>query len=204
MGHYTYKCTLAGVQNMLTKFRLNMLNREASNPKSKPQKIIESLKINEGMVVGDIGSGGGFFAEEFSNKVSNKGFVYAIDVKQENLNYIKDVFNKKGIVNVNLIKANPHKIDLPEGSVDLFFMRNVVHHLHQQVEYFKNLRKLLKSKGKVAIIDYKNRKLSFTGLFGHYTRVNDLIDMMDNAGFYPLEEYDFLPDQLFIIFALKS
>jgi arsenite methyltransferase len=189
---------------MLNEFKLNMLNREASNQKNKPEKIIECLKLNEGMIVGDIGSGGGFFVQEFSKKVGDNGLIYGIDVKQENLDFIKVILNKKDIFNVKLTKAEPDKIDLPEKSVDLFFMRNVFHHLHQQVEYFKNIRKLLKEQGKVAIIDYKNRKLSITGLFGHYTPETDLIDIMDDAGFYPQEKYNFLQDQLFIVFALKS
>ena len=91
-------------------------------------------------------------------------------------------------------------MNLPEKSVDLFFLRNVFHHLPDRVEYFKNIKKLLKDDGKIAIIDYKKKGFSFTGLFGHYTPENVLMDTMDKAGFSPLEKFDFLPDQLFIIF----
>ena len=68
---------------MLTGFRLKMLNREASSPKNKPLEIIEHLNIQDGMVVGDIGSGGGYFTHEFSRKVGREGQVYAIDVNQK-------------------------------------------------------------------------------------------------------------------------
>jgi predicted methyltransferase len=47
-----------------------MLNREASSPKNKPVEIIEHLNIYNGNVVGDIGSGGGFFTREFSREVA--------------------------------------------------------------------------------------------------------------------------------------
>ena len=70
--------------------------------------------------------------------------------------------------------------------------------------YFKNIKKILKDNGKIAIIDYKKGKLSFTGLFGHYTPENVLLEIMDGAGFHALEKHDFLPDQLFVIFSKEG
>ena len=189
---------------MLTDFKLKMLNQKASSEKNKPDKIIEHLNLKEGMIVGDIGCGGGFFTHEFSKKVGNEGVVYAIDVDQKSLDFITDNLKKERNKNVKTIIASSNGINLPKESVDLFFLRNVFHHLPEPVEYFKNLKKSLKENGKIAIIDYKNRKFSFTGLFGHYTTKNALIDIMDKAGFHPLENYDFLKDQLFIIFTKKS
>jgi arsenite methyltransferase len=188
------------VIKMFTEFRLQMLNREASSPKNKPFNIIECLNIQDGMVVGDIGSGGGYFTHEFSKQVGNDGQVYAIDVNQKSLDYIVKTLEKEEIMNVKTVLANLNGIHLPEKSVDLFFLRNVFHHLPERVEYFKNIKKLLKDDGKIAIIDYEKKGFSFTGLFGHYTPENVLIDMMDKAGFSPFEKFDFLPDQLFIIF----
>lgn len=189
---------------MLTGFRLKMLNREASSPKNKPLDIITHLKLKKGMVVGDIGSGGGYFAGEFSKIVGDTGLVYAIDVNQRSLDFIESNLEKEAIENVKGILARPDGIELPVGSVDLFFLRNVFHHLPEQAEYFRGIKKLLKSNGKIAIIDYKKKKFSFTGLFGHYTPENVLIYVMDSVGFYPFQKHDFLPDQLYIIFARKS
>ncbi|HMK53246.1 MAG TPA: class I SAM-dependent methyltransferase [Methanobacteriaceae archaeon] len=188
---------------MLTELRLKMLNREASSSKNKPLEIIKNLNIEKGMVVGDIGSGGGYFTSEFSRKVGEKGKIYAIDVNQKSLDFIERNLKTEGIKNFKTILANPKAIDLPEKSVDLFFLRNVFHHLPEQVEYFKNIKKFLKDDGKIAIIDYKKKGFSFTGLFGHYTPEDVLIDIMDNAGSVPLEKFNFLPDQLFIIFKNK-
>ena len=185
---------------MLTKFRLKMLNREASSPKNKPVEIIEHLNIYNGNVVGDIGSGGGFFTREFSREVGSKGQVYAIDTHQKSLDYIEDDIQKEGIQNVQTILADPDRIKLPEKRVDLFFLRNVFHHISNPIEYFQNLKGSLKDNGKIAIIDYNRKKLSFTGIFGHYTSEIVLLDIMKQAGFSLLEKYDFLPDQLFMIF----
>jgi ubiquinone/menaquinone biosynthesis C-methylase UbiE len=185
---------------MLTEFRFKMLNREASSPKNKPLKIIEHLNLHDGMVVGDIGSGGGYFTNEFSRKVGMDGQVYAIDTDEKALDFIKNHLLTGDVQNVETLLVNPDGINLPEKSVDIFFLRNVFHHIPNQAEYFKGLEKFLKDDGEIAIVDYNKRKLSFTGLFGHYTSEIALLDIMKQAGFSLQEKYDFLPDQLFMVF----
>lgn len=56
---------------------MRILNKEASSSKNKPDEIIEHLNIKEGITVGDIGCGGGFFTYEFSKRVGDEGIVYA-------------------------------------------------------------------------------------------------------------------------------
>jgi arsenite methyltransferase len=73
-------------------------------------------------------------------------------------------------------------------------LRNTFHHLPEPIEYFRKLKNLLKQNGQIAIIDFKNKKLSLMGLLGHYTPYNELLEIMDQAGFYPTSSYDFLDD----------
>ncbi|MDO5836753.1 MAG: methyltransferase domain-containing protein [Methanobacterium sp.] len=188
---------------MLNEFRLKMLNREASSPKNKAKKIIKHLNIQKGHVIGDIGSGGGFFTQEFSREVGSEGQVQAIDIHQNSLDFMGNNLQNEGIQNVQPILAKSEGIKLPENSVDLFFLRNVFHHISNQVEYLQNLKSPLKQDGRIAVIDYNKRKLSLTGLFGHYTSDISLLDRMNQAGFSLLEKHDFLPDQLFMIFEKK-
>jgi arsenite methyltransferase len=185
---------------MFTEFRLKMLNREAASPKNKSSTIIKNLNLREGMTVGDIGSGGGYFTHEFSRKVGNDGQVYAIDVNGDALDYISSNMSKEGINNVKTIRANPNGSNLPFG-VDIFFLRNVFHHLHDQEGYFRNIKEHLNQDGQIAIIDFNKKQLSFCGLLGHYTPDDVLLDVMSRAGYYLQEKHDFLPSQLFMIFA---
>ncbi|MDO9044817.1 MAG: class I SAM-dependent methyltransferase [Methanobacteriaceae archaeon] len=189
---------------MLTEFRLKMLNREADSPKNKSLEIIKNLNIENGMVVADIGTGGGYFTKEFSRKVRENGIVHAIDINQKALDFISNNLEKESIKNVKTLLANPNGINLPEKSVDLIFLRNAFHHLPEQEKYFKNIKQFLKDDGKIAIIDYKQKGFSLVGLFGHYTPENELLDIMDRAGFSSLQKFDFLPNQLFITFEKKS
>ena len=74
----------------------------------------------------------------------------------------------------------------------------------EPTEYFKNLRQFLKDDGKIAIMDYKKKGFSFVGFFGHYTPEETIIDIMEKAGFYVSEKFDFLDNQSFIIFKMSE
>jgi len=184
----------------LSNLRLKMLNRRASAPGSKLGEVIESLNIQESDTVADIGSGGGYFTLEFAKRVGKSGKVYAVDTKQENLDYVKAQSEREGINNVVTVLADD-EIGLPEKSVDLVFMRNVVHHLPEPARYFADLKRFLKPDSRVAIIDYKKGGgFSFTQLFGHYIEEAVLLDEMERAGYDLMARFDFLPEQSFNIF----
>jgi arsenite methyltransferase len=94
-------------------------------------------------------------------------------------------------------------VNLPEKSVDLIFLRNVFDHLYGQEEYFRNIKKILKDDGKIAIIEYNHKRFSLSGFLGHYTPENKLLDVMGRVGFSRLEKFDFLPNKLFMTFEKK-
>jgi ubiquinone/menaquinone biosynthesis C-methylase UbiE len=189
---------------MLTSLFLRTLNREASSPKHKSGEIIRTLQIEEGFRVADIGSGGGFFTLQFARRVGKTGRVYAVDARAEYLEFVRREAEKAGLDNVAFVLAKKGDMALPEGSLDLVFLRNVFHHLPEPGKYFGDLKRSLKPKGKVAIIEHKKKAgFSFVALFKHYTPSEDIVTRLEDAGYFPVESFDFLPEQTFNMFALK-
>lgn len=180
---------------MFDEYKMKMLNKKAASSDSKSSEILENLEIKRGDIVGDIGAGGGYFSLELSKEVGENGKVYTADVSQKSLDYI----NRQNKSNVQTVLVDSERLVLPE-SVDMFFLRNVFHHLPDPLEYFKNLSLYLKNDGKIAIIDYKKKGFSFIGMFGHFTSEEDIIKILKEAGFAVYKRHDFLPEQSFIIF----
>lgn len=187
---------------MFDNYKLNMLNKKAASLENRPIEVLKSLNIHTGDIIGDIGTGGGYFTFEFSRKVGKNGRVYAIDTNQKSLAFIDDKSKKEMINNIKPVLADQNGFLLPE-TIDMFFLRNVFHHLPEPVGYFKNIKQFLKKDGKIVIMDYKKEKSSFVGMFGHYTPEETVIDTMKRAGFDVSEKFDFLPKQSFIIFKMK-
>ena len=186
-------------------FKAKMFNKKASDPKSKPDQILETLALQPGQNIADIGAGGGYFSLRFADAVGRGGKVYAVDTNPEFLEFIGNSAVEKGLNNVKTVLATEGKLILPEKSLDFVFVRNAYHHLPNRVEYFRNLTGLLKPEGKIVIIEYKRGGLfSFHRIFGHYVPKETIVEEMEEAGYRLEKDSDFLPKQSFTIFSLKK
>jgi len=178
-----------------------MFNKKASNPKNKPDQIVEAMALKPGQSIADIGAGGGYFSLRFAEMVGKKGKVYALDTNPGFLEFIKNSVKEKKLNNVITNLATEDRLDLPEKSLDFIFMRNITHHISNRVKYFENLKKFLKPDGKIIIIEYKpSKSFSFRGLFGHHVAKETVIREMKEAGYLLEKEFDFLPEQHFTIY----
>ncbi len=185
--------------------KAEMLNKTASEPKNQPNRILETLNLKQGQTVVDIGSGGGYFTLRFADSVGKNGRIIAVDTEPKFLEYIKSIMEEKMITNIDTIITEKERLILPERSVDLIFMRNVCHHISNRPQYFRQLKKVLKSDGRVAIIDYiRGNKISFHRIFGHYTAKEKIIEEMNEAGYKLNKDEEFLPEQSFTIYSLKE
>jgi len=190
----------------MKKLIAKMFNKKASNPKNKPDEIIKNLKIFSGQHIADIGSGGGYFSFRFAKLVGNKGKVYSIDTNKDLLELISNNGKQQEQSNIITILATEKNIPLPEGAIDLIFMRNVYHHLQNRIDYVKKLKKMLKSNGKVVIIEYKkkDRSFGFHRPSGHYVIPEVIIREMETAGYQVEKQHFFLPEQSFTVFSLHK
>lgn len=182
----------------MDKDKAKHFNDSASRKISQSEKIIQELNISLNDIVIDFGSGGGYYTNKFAEIVGENGIVYAIDNNKDLLDYVK---SKSKLDNIKPILFSGQPLPIEEGSVNLIFMRNVTHHLKKRTDIFKSLKKLLKTDGKITVIDYKKGKLfSFHGIFGHSVKKEKIIAEMKNAGFKVFKSFNFIEHQHFTIF----
>ena len=166
----------------------------------QPERVIQSLKIQPGSHVADLGSGSGYFTVRLAKAVGTTGKVYAVDIDVEMNDAVAKRAKNEGVPNVEVILARPDDPLLPANGIDLIFTSNTYHHLHNRVAYFANLRRYLRPDGRVAIIDF-DRRSWFEGMFNHYTPSEFIKREMEQAGYTLQREFDFLDRQSFLIFA---
>jgi len=185
--------------------KAEMFNKKASDPKNKPDQVLEALRLRSGQTVADIGAGGGYFSLRFADAVGRQGRVFAVDTDLGFLEFIKNSAKEKGLDNVETILATEDELPLPRGSLDLVFMRNVTHHLPNRVNYFRKLKDMLKPTGRIAIIEYRRGGgFSFHRMFGHFVPKEVIVTEMRKAGYQLKEDFDFLPEQSFTIFSTHN
>jgi cyclopropane fatty-acyl-phospholipid synthase-like methyltransferase len=160
-------------------------------------KVVEALKVKPDDRVCDLGSGSGLFTRPLARKASGKGVVYAVDIDSELLKYVERAALEQKLANIKPLLASETDPKLPEA-VDLITIIDTLHHIGNQAEYLKGLKKYLKPGGRVAVIDFSrdwpagHEKMAYT--------VSDLDGWMTAAGFKRVEQYDFLENNFFVVY----
>ena len=196
--HYLVVLLLSGGAACTT---LKVLDYEGWNRDEwqHPQQVVESLGIQKGGQIADIGSGGGYFTFRLEKSVSPGGTVFAVDLDEGLNDYVRQEALARGLDNVQVITAKPEDPLLPEAGIDLIFSSNTYHHIQNRAQYFARARRYLRPGGSVAIVDFDNLHW-ISRLPGHWVARDQILLEMTEAGYHLKREFDFLPRQNFLIF----
>src|SRR5262249_50505364 len=74
----------------------------------KPDAVIQALNLKEGQVVADIGAGSGYFTLRLARAVGQKGQVFAVDVDEGMLSYLRARLATEKIQNVQVMQVPAH------------------------------------------------------------------------------------------------
>lgn len=163
-------------------------------------RVIETLKIQAGQKVADIGAGSGLFSRPLAKRLGAKGIVYAIDIDDGLLKHIDKTAQEQSLSNIRTVLCKEDDPTIPEP-VDLIVIIDTLHHIAGQGAYLKKLHKYLKPSGRVAIIDF-----SKTWPPGHENMkfaLEDLENWMKAADFTQIEKYDFLDNNFFVVYKAR-
>ena len=119
--------------------------------------LVEALELKPGMTVADVGSGGGAMTVALGHWISS-GHVFATDVTERALRQTREYVKKEGLTNVTVIEGAEAATNLPDACCDAIFLRNVYHHITAVDAFTKSLVASLKPGGRLAIIDFEDRK----------------------------------------------
>jgi ubiquinone/menaquinone biosynthesis C-methylase UbiE len=165
----------------------------------KPEEVIKALNIREGQVVADIGAGSGYFTLRLARAVGEKGRVFAVDVEEGMVEYLRQRLNKEQIKNVTAMKVPPHDPLLIDGSLDLAFVCDVYHHIEERDGYLRKLRKAIKADGRVVIVDFYRKETPVGPPMSMRLSEETVQKELQEAGLTVTEKLAFLPYQYILI-----
>lgn len=123
-----------------------------------PEVVLKSFGLKPSMTLLDVGTGAGFYLPYLSKMVSDSGKVYAIDIIPEAVEYAKNKVSQLGLKNVEVLLSQENQIPLPDNTVDFTYMAFVFHELEDPVKFLKELERVSKPIGYLALIDWKKEE----------------------------------------------
>lgn len=127
--------------------------------------VFEKLDLKEGYSFLDIGCGAGDYSIKASQIVGELGMVYALDQWKEIENRLNNKTKLLGIKNLIALTSDiKDRIPLDDKTCDLCFICTVIHGIDLSKygkNLFKEIHRIIKKKGKLAIIEIKKEETSF-------------------------------------------
>lgn len=184
-------CTSSGQEKEHNKANQHMHNtsfdnlvHHFDNPErdkwQKPDLVIAKLGDISNKIIGDIGSGTGYFSFRLAKKAKK---VIAIDVDKRFQEFIAEKKKKEKVTNLEtrlVAYDDPH---LKDGELDIIITVNTYHHINDRVAYLKKCLKGMKKEGVFFIVDFKKEELDVGPPLDHKIAEKKAVEELKKAGF---------------------
>ena len=121
-----------------------------------PSTTLKRFGLKKGMTVADIGSGSGYFLIPAARIVGRESAAYAVDASKEMLAVIAGKKPPSNVIPVHSRDGYSFKIDT--NSVD-YVIASAILHENEPVKFLKEIRRIMKSKATLLIIDWRKDSL---------------------------------------------
>jgi ubiquinone/menaquinone biosynthesis C-methylase UbiE len=170
---------------------------ERANRYQPPEEVMDAIGVKAGMVVAEVGAGRGRYVVRMAARVGVSGKVYANDIDEEKLEYLRKRCERDSINNVETILGKVDDPLLPEGTCDLVYLINTYHDLDEPVELMRNITSALKPGGLLVVIENDSEKSTSTH---HRIEQQVLFGQLEEAGYEVVRVETFLEQDNINIF----
>jgi len=154
---------------------------------------VATAHLKPGEVVVDLGCGGGIDVFLAARKVGPTGRSIGIDMTPEMLARARENAEKQNLANVEFIEAPIDRMPLPDASVDCVISNCVINLVPDKVAAFREIMRILKPGGRLAISDIalkkplpndlKNDLMAYVGCIAGAILIEEYHSGLLNAGF---------------------
>ncbi|MBT4512569.1 MAG: class I SAM-dependent methyltransferase [Chloroflexi bacterium] len=124
-----------------------------------PDKVFGQIDLHSGITLLDLACGPGAYSLAASPLVGDTGSIIAIDLWEEGIAALKEQAKNTGIRNIRAMIADINKkIPLPDSTIDVCLMANVLHDLIEadtSKGTLPEIKRTLTSDAQLAIIEFK-------------------------------------------------
>ncbi|MGK7959145.1 class I SAM-dependent methyltransferase [Crocosphaera sp.] len=169
-------------------------------------KMLDSLNVQPGYNVADIGCGPGYYTFKFSKLVGSQGKVLAVDTVENHLNYVKNISEKYGVNNIELVNNTTDNAKLPPQQMDLIYMCSLYHIIYStslepvKDRFVESIKQALKKEGRLIVVDNGVVEDQTLPYHGPYIAKELIINQLKYYGFRLIDQYGFIPQRYVLVF----
>ncbi|MEK6153824.1 class I SAM-dependent methyltransferase [Flavobacteriaceae bacterium 3-367] len=116
-------------------------------------QIFQLAEIGNGDTVADVGCHEGYLSIRLSKKVGEEGQVYAVDVRQDRLNNLKENLKKRKLNNVEVVLGDYDNPQLPKNKLDVVFVIDTYHEMDDYMTILTHIKASLKAGGRIVLLE---------------------------------------------------
>jgi len=145
----------------------------------QPEKVMDVIKLRQGMKIGEAGASYGYFTFKLSARVGNTGIVYANDIAPSALDKIERKCKSDKITNIKTVLGIEDDPLFPNKNLDMIVVFDCLFEFSKPMEWMLNSKKYLNSGGKLVIVDPDPSKEKN----GDFLTRKQIVDYAEKAGY---------------------
>jgi len=135
-----------------------------------PENTLRRIGVAPGHTFLDFGCGPGSFSMAAARLVGQAGKVYALDISPLAVRRVQEAAEKERLQNITTVLADS-AADLPNGSVDVVVLHDVLHLLADPAGVIAGLHRVLKREGRLWVGD-------------HHMKESAIVSVITAGGFF--------------------
>jgi SAM-dependent methyltransferase len=175
------------------------LDRPTREREERPDVLLKELRLKPTDVVADIGAGSGYLTFRIAPLVP-QGKVYAVEIQPTQMLALSRQVVDKKISNVKPIRGTNQNPNLAPNSVDLVLLNNAYHQFAFPKEMLAEIKRALKPKGRIALVEYRAEDPSIPVKPIHKMTLTQCRTELTEAGFAYRDARQTLPRQHLVFF----
>ncbi|MCH4891391.1 class I SAM-dependent methyltransferase [Acidaminobacter sp. JC074] len=157
-------------------------------------KVIESIQLDENMIVADVGCGIGYFSFPFSQTAKK---VYGIDISEVMIEELEKRNKDKLVIPI----LGDFKEKLSE-KVHVFFTSTVIHELPDLKQFTRDAIDKLDVDGRLIYLDFQKKETGFGPSVEKRVASDDVVQLFESLGLKDIENIE-LNDVFYLVIGKK-
>lgn len=162
------------------------------------------LKLELGYQVADMGCGGaGYFTIPAARLVGSRGKVYAVDILKSALEGVTSKAKLENLTNIETCWSDVERVGatkIPASTLDAALLVNIMFQSRKNSEMLKEVNRLLKSGGKLLVVDWKVSATPFGPPLDNRVPPQQLTKLAATTGYQIEKEFEAGPYHYGLLF----